>query len=180
MVTIARRPPGYRGRARGSGDPALDEAAAVVRAEYEHSGFCWGCGHRRRTNERAVRNTDPETSHQGNISVSRRRHSQHARILEVLSIGRHMNSDEIKEATGISQSSSLHTRCGELEGAGFIIFTGKTRVGIDKPPDTREKVYRITAAGCEHWRRIQEGDWSGDYPKEFPRVRRYEDTLFDE
>jgi|SRR4051812_31098495 hypothetical protein len=97
------------------------------------------------------RNTDPDTSHDGEKDVAMRANSQKMKLLNVYDTYGPMNSEHAARMAGISMRSCFWKRCSELDlDMGFLEDTGKREPG---DAGSARIVYEITDKGRAYLRR---------------------------
>jgi hypothetical protein len=99
------------------------------------------------------RNTDPQTSHDGEKDVAMRADSQKYKLLAAYETHGVMNSEHAAQLAGLSPLSCYWKRCSELcLDMGYLYDTGKTETGR---AGSARIVYGITDRGRAALRRAR-------------------------
>jgi len=95
-----------------------------------------------------ARSTDPVTSKQAALQVSKRAPSQQVQLLQTFANGVELTDEESGDLTGLSKKPKCcyWKRLSELRQGGYIEDTGRTKASS---VGEQQRVCRITAKGIE-------------------------------
>lgn len=98
-----------------------------------------------------ARSSDPATSKQAALTVSKRSPSQQILLLQVFGDGRELSDEEAGDISGLSKKPKCcyWKRLSELRQGGYIEDTGRTKASS---VDEQQRICRITAKGLEFLR----------------------------